>query len=77
MTDRSCHTHVSQAKSILRSDKRRSKGCIYKQVKQPLVFEHAFPPKGFVCMAVHVTFGGGAGIMTTDRPELPYPCFPG
>ena len=43
----------------------RSKGCIYK---------HAFPLTGFVCMAAHVTFGGSGGIMTTARPELPYPC---
>ena len=32
-----------------------SKGCIYKQIKPPLVGEHAFPPTGFVCMAAHVT----------------------
>ena len=51
-----------------------SKGCIYKQIKPPLVGEHAFPPTGFVCMAAHVTFGGSGGIMTTARPELPNPC---
>ena len=51
-----------------------SKGCIYKQIKPPLVFEHAFPLTGFVCMAANVTFGGSGGIMTTARPELPYPC---
>ena len=33
----------------------RSKGCIYKQIKPPLVGEHAFPLTGFVCMAAHVT----------------------
>ena len=27
----------------------RSKGCIYKQIKPPLVDEHAFPLMGFVC----------------------------
>ena len=32
-----------------------SKGCIYKQIKSPLVGEHAFPLTGFVCMAAHVT----------------------
>ena len=49
-----------------------SKGCIYKQIKPPLVGEHAFPT-GFVCWSVHVTFGGSGGIMSTARPELPYP----
>ena len=53
-----------------------SKGCIYmyKQIKPPLVGEHAFPLTGFICMAAHVTFGGSGGIMSTARPELPYPC---
>ena len=32
-----------------------SKGCIYKQIKPPLVSEHAFPPTGFVCRSAHVT----------------------
>ena len=38
--------------------------------------EHAFPLTGFVCGSANVTFGGsdGIGIMTTARPELPYPC---
>ena len=45
-----------------------------KQIKPPLVGEHAFPLTGFVCMSAHVTFGGSGGIMTTARPELPYPC---
>ena len=36
--------------------------------------EHAFPLTGFVCKEAHVTFGGSGGIMTTARPELPYPC---
>ena len=36
--------------------------------------EHAFPLTGFVCTSAHVTFGGSAGIMSTARPELPYPC---
>ena len=52
----------------------RSKGCIYKQIKPPLVGEHAFPLTGLVCKEAHVTFGGSGGIMTTARPELPYPC---
>ena len=51
-----------------------SKGCIYKQIKPPLVGEHAFPLAGFVCEMGHVTFGGRVGIMCTTRPELPYPC---
>ena len=51
-----------------------SKGCIYKQIKPPLVVEHAFPLTGFVCMAAHVTFVGSGGIRSTARPELPYPC---
>ena len=41
---------------------------------QGLVGEHAFPLTGFVCKEAHVTFGGRGGIMTTARPELPYPC---
>ena len=52
-----------------------SKGCIYKQIKPPLVVEHAFPLTGFVCMEAHVTFGGSGGIRSTARPELPYPCY--
>ena len=32
-----------------------SKGCIYKQIKTPLVGEHAFPPTGFVCLEALVT----------------------
>ena len=28
---------------------------MYKQIKTPLVGEHAFPLTGFVCMAAHVT----------------------
>ena len=52
-----------------------SKGCIYKQIKPPLVGEHAFQLTGFVCKPAHVTsFGGSGGIMTTARPEFPYPC---
>ena len=50
------------------------KGCIYKQIKPPLVGEHAFPLTGFVCKEAHVTFGGSGGIRSTARPELPYPC---
>ena len=51
-----------------------SKGCIYKQIKLPLVGEHAFPLTGFVCKEAHVTFGGSGRIRSTARPELPYPC---
>ena len=32
-----------------------SNGCIYKQIKLPLVGEHAFPLTGFVCKEAHVT----------------------
>ena len=34
-----------------------SKGCMYKQIKPPLVGEHAFPLTGFICRSAHVTFG--------------------
>ena len=44
------------------------------QIKSHLVGEHAFPLTGFVCRSAHVTFGGNGGIITTARPELPYPC---
>ena len=46
-----------------------------KQIKPPLVGEHAFPLTGFVCKEAHFTFGGSSGIMSTARPELPYPCY--
>ena len=51
-----------------------SKGVLYKQIKPPLVGEHAFTLTGFVCMKAHVTFGGSGEIMSTARPELPYQC---
>ena len=51
-----------------------SKGCIYTQIKPPLVGEHAFPLTGFVCLVAYVTYGGSGGIRSTARPELPYPC---
>ena len=51
-----------------------SNGCIYKQIKPSLVGEHAFQLTGFVCRSAHVTFGESGGIMSTARPELPYPC---
>ena len=50
-----------------------SQGCICKQIKPPLVGEHAFPLKGFVCKEAHVTFGGSGRIRSTARPELPCP----
>ena len=50
------------------------KGCICKQIKPPLVGEHAFPLMRFVCLSAHVTFSGSGGIRSTARPELPYPC---
>ena len=49
----------------------RGKGCIYKQIKKPLVGEHAFPLTGFVCIAAYSTFGGSSGIVSTARPEFP------
>ena len=51
-----------------------SKGCKYKQIKPPLVGEHASPLTGVVCKEAHVTFGGSGGIRSTARPELPYLC---
>ena len=54
----------------------RVKGCIYKQIKPPLVGEHAFPLTGFVCKSAHVIFGGSGGIRSTARQELPYPSSP-
>ena len=47
---------------------------LYKQIKPPLVGEHAFPLTEFVCREAHVTFGGSGGIRSTARPGLPYPC---
>ena len=35
-----------------------SKGCIYKQIKPPLVGEHAFLLTGLVCKEAHVTNAG-------------------
>ena len=49
-------------------------GSLYRQIKSPLVDEHAFPLTGFVRDSAHVTFRGSGGIMSTARPELPYPC---
>ena len=46
----------------------------HKQIKTPLVGEHAFPLTGFVCKEAHVTFGGSGGIRSTAIPELPHPC---
>ena len=51
-----------------------SKGYRCKQLKPPLVGEHAFSLTGFVCRTAHVTFGGSVGIRSTARLELPYPC---
>ena len=51
-----------------------SKGCIYKQIRPPLVGEHAFPLTGFVCMEAHFTLGGSGEIRSTTRPGLPYRC---
>ena len=51
-----------------------SKGSIYKQIKPPMVGEHAYPLPGFVCLVAHVTYGGSGGIWSTARPELPNPC---
>ena len=51
-----------------------SKGSLYKQIKPPLVGEHAFPLTGFICKTAYVTFGGSGGIMSIAWLELPYPC---
>ena len=49
-----------------------------KQIKPPMVGEHAFPLTGFFCWSANATFGGSGWIRSTDRPELPYPLyFPG
>ena len=48
----------------------RSKGCIYKQIKPPLVVEHAFPLTGFVCKEAHVTFAGSGGIRCLVTPSM-------
>ena len=45
-----------------------------KQIKPPMVCEHAYPLPGFVCLVAHVTYGGSGGIRSTARPELPNPC---
>ena len=45
----------------------RSKGCIYKQIKAPLVGEHAFPLTGFVCKEAHVTNVGQTGVALPMR----------
>ena len=51
-----------------------SKGCIYKQMKLPLVGEHAFPLTGFVCNEARITFGGSGGeggvTHVVPRPSL-------
>ena len=52
-----------------------SKGCIYKQIKPPMVGEHALPLTGVVCKSAHVTFGGSGGIRSTARSELPFSCY--
>ena len=41
-------------------------GSLYKQIKPPLVGEHAFPLTGFVCEPV--PFGGSGGIMSVALP---------
>ena len=49
-----------------------SKGCIYKQIKPPLVGEHAFPLTGFVCWSAHVTlFMKNSGIVMKMRSSSP------
>ena len=43
---------------------------LYKQIKPPLVGEHAFPLTGFVCKEAHVTFGGSGGMTGVALPML-------
>ena len=47
-----------------------SNGCIYKQIKTPLVGQHAFPLTGFDCKEARDTFGDRSGIRSTDGPEF-------
>ena len=55
-----------------------SKGCIYKQIKPPLVDEHAFPLMGFVCKEAHVTIflfrAKGKIPISITREILVIPC---
>ena len=44
-----------------------SKGILQKQIKPPLLGEHAFPLTGFVSKKVYVTFGGSSGIRSSAR----------
>ena len=39
-----------------------------------MVVKHAFPLTGFVGLSANTTFGGSSRIMSTAKPELPYPC---
>ena len=39
-----------------------SKGILHKQIKPPLLGEHALPMTEFVPKKAHVTFGGSSGI---------------
>ena len=52
-----------------------SKVMLCKQIKPPLVVEHAFPLTGFTCELAQVTFGESSGIVSTASPELSYPCY--
>ena len=57
-----------------------SKGSIYmyKQIKPPLVCEHAFPLMGFVCESANVTFGGQRWDKVNCQTGVALPmCFPG
>ena len=51
-----------------------SKGMLYKQIKPPLMGEHALPLTVFFCCLARATFGGRSGIMSTAKQELHYPC---
>ena len=46
-------------------------GIYYKQIKPPLVVEHAYPLTEFVCEMARIRFGGSGDIMSTARQELP------
>ena len=51
-----------------------SKGSIYKHNNPLRVVEHAFSRTEFVCEPVHAANTSSGGILSTARPELPYPC---
>ena len=47
---------------------------VYISNKPSMVVDHAIPLMGFVGLSANATFGSSSGIVSADRPELPYPC---